>query len=1578
MPEFPEHKPFFLNLDDDELVQKPTDSLYNKNWTYENNKNKGGDDGTGTNVGSGQNQWVLTPVQSNVEIPNIYLPSGFNKSSAFESINSNEVYQFVYNSNGDHSIFVIDGSSLSITKVITDSNLEFSEDQSAFIANHRVILRVVLDDDKNIVEKYLIWTDGQVWQKWVSVMAAIATDGFNVSTFPYFTLQPPHFDRRELVELAVRPPMIPATVQLIANTPADKGKPNRMIGRAFRISYKYYYTDGRETTIAPWSLPFYVKLEEFLNNPELLPKKASLTLYAGSCMVEKIEIYLQVENGEWYRYDTINGFSNSTNPIGTDYWLRTNKWANYNYNATQNTIEYIFDNSLVGQLVDQSFIRRVQSDLPIRSVAESNLGDALLLGNNESGFDNFGTDVTDKIDISVLQQTSDACNVPLRMISLYAYAGLHGDHVDNEYFISQFPYHIGEDTQMRFGGIQFAYDPMSQPITILKTDTDQSKQFSLDFADRKSFRCYLKGTPYYADAKLFYASSDGSLTEVTQDINISDTSTQQFIFNVFSSLGYFVYKFDFLVPAGIYTAAIARHNTPSTQDWIGSSTYVMGIADSTNTTGIGYGSLNFRSLAPYTAGTIVSNRKEQVVDCRADDVDVWGNGEDLFYIFVPSPLYEGAWPDSDEDTWKFTEGYLKETPDTGALGMELYPYIGDEGFVAENYGGGLYGEYGVTDKNGFFFFYSGRGNADNSNVDIWGNKNCTYYDRNDNFLSTSTGGDSGWFPNQNLYFSSVTGGQNQDCNRIYITGRITNLEGTLGYSNVSISIDGGNIATTDDNGDFTLIAHNGLDVGDTPTRFLYINAGGDFIITLNECELLDKHDYTDPACVYSSYCQVRAFDFGEVGVKIDGGGQQSLKSEANYPVGIVGADLAGRVTYVNLIEYVEVPSFMEQGSVSPSYLHWALSVATPLFPDDIAWVAFVVAKDQSRLHYVQWVGDNFKYLDAAGNVTTDSASAKLIQISIQSLLNANITSNFSLLANYQFVQGDRLKIYDNGDGQLLIPSLYGDPIDVQIVGDTYNQAAINAGLLPTTEIATPLTNEAVIIIEYNAKIANILYGKTGFWIEIYTPSQVNSELPYFEADKWYPVIGGRLAEYVNGGVSAPVYNYPLSGDIIFWDTYFLRRNINIAGVGNKYFWHPFESPNITDNWGKDVSSGGRPNKVNPFARRQWFIDSTIKSNEFTGEGVINGLGTWLASQIKDFKGYGRGGIVAIISQYNVIVFICQNDYFITDYNFRYLTLNQQGVAQANLDDKLGEPHQKIGDNYGCNYEDTGTIVVAENLIGWYDRKNGQYVVSNYQQAKPVSDAGVRSYFIEKSVFINAWNLEKENKYKFDVIAGIDFQNNNIHVTFRPRRNNTRNALSFVNKRRDISIDFQETIVYDLDVEKWSRFVGYCPEAYVSLRGNGAVQEFFTMAAGKIYYHNNTPSTNDFTTFYGVATGTVIKFAINDEPTLVKALKTLAYDCLGMKLYCDLIYESQKNSFSYIPLNLFKTKKKINYGAVLMDMSSFPNYNTPSWTSILIDGMKRMFGQFFIVRFVNDQTNANGYGELSSIFKRMMQSGNNKK
>ena len=183
---------------------------------------------------------------------------------------------------------------------------------------------------------------------------------------------------------------------------------------------------------------------------------------------------------------------------------------------------------------------------------------------------------------------------------------------------------------------------------------------------------------------------------------------------------------------------------------------------------------------------------------------------------------------------------------------------------------------------------------------------------------------------------------------------------------------------------------------------------------------------------------------------------------------------------------------------------------------------------------MQWVGDSLIYLDNNGNEVSDPNTAVFIKILIDSLYTANITNNFSLLSTYQFAKEDRLRVYDNGDGQLFDVATFGDTIEVQVLGTNYNQAAINAGLLlPQTNTVLDNnnpsnSNQVGLIVRYDSRL-DVLSEKTGFWIEIYSPVQENDVIPFFEVAGYDPVINGEWARFTGYDISGnPTYIYPVS------------------------------------------------------------------------------------------------------------------------------------------------------------------------------------------------------------------------------------------------------------------------------------------------------------------------------------------------------------------------------------------------------------------------------------------------------------------
>jgi hypothetical protein len=417
-------KPVKLVTDKSENFMGADEASFIKNYRISFNKNplNNGEEGGNYGVGTG--------INSTIQVPNINKPDGINiPVGGFNAEETNELYILFWNSNNIHTIFVINGFNQEVSLVDIGSHLGFSIDPKFRIPPHRIHLRVLYNsDDENervIKEKFLIWTNGQAWQGWINVLSGIGTKGFDESLYPYFKLKYPHFDRRELSEYAVRPPMLKPVVTPVEFTPNDVGKPNSIIDKSIQFAIVYELTDGRTTTLSPYSIPYIHVKEGFSLSASKAPRCLDLKLYAGSALVEKIYLLQRLCGGDWYVYDVINKYSNcdenAREIIKNNYWLRQNPWSNLNYDEEFNTITYRYCGEKDLNLYSASDASRWQTDLPIQSIGMGTPGDAVLLGDNKYGYENLSCDILNKIKISVASDDDDkVCKTKLMNIKVYA------------------------------------------------------------------------------------------------------------------------------------------------------------------------------------------------------------------------------------------------------------------------------------------------------------------------------------------------------------------------------------------------------------------------------------------------------------------------------------------------------------------------------------------------------------------------------------------------------------------------------------------------------------------------------------------------------------------------------------------------------------------------------------------------------------------------------------------------------------------------------------------------------------------------------------------------------------------------------------------------------------------------------------------------------------------------------------------------------------------------------------------------------------------------------------------------------
>jgi hypothetical protein len=1555
-------RPLFVNTDVSISELKPSETTFIRGMTFDISANPVSNIGTNNPSGEGQNQLVQTTGRSNVAVPDTLLPQGFNKNiGSFDSPITQECFYFNYNINGNHGIYSIDGNTGQWSKVIEDSNLLFTDSQENYIKDHRVLLRIVKDKSGNIIEKYLLITEGGSWQKYISVIAATSTNGFDSSAYPYWQLHQPHFDRRELVEWAMRPPMVKPLVTILSNTSSDIGKINRFIDNGIQVAIAYQNTDGRTSTLSPYSLPILIKSEDYLNNPDDIPKNVSLELYAGSCLTEKILVYVRTSNtlptdlakispyGDWYLYDTIKKFpdSNSGNVIGSKYWLRQNPFANNNYDNIFNTIEYKFDLSKVQQIVNQEDADMIQTGMPQISVALTDLQDAALLCDNRYGYPNFSNDVIDKFTITVEEKENKSCPVASRNIRLYAIAA---SPFDTNQWASQVGYYNTDDKAMLFGGLKIGGSNM------VDIDINVSAAFNLNFGDKNAFRGYLKGTPYYADGTWYHVNSDNSLVKIENLLDIREASVKEFIQNVYVSGGYFVCVFDITAPAGRYVATLGRHDVGSVGDYRNTSTYIYGIANSRvkSVTGIAGAASTMTSIKPNAInnknGILYS--KEMEIDCTTGDVDVWGNGADLFYVYCPYLTSNHA--------YRFFEGYWKEdTPPINgtSLSVELFPY---------RVNGNATNDCGqFTDKNGFYWAYTNDLTAAVRDIQIVAKVNCVYptiYN-----IPTSTSG-SGWKKNTDNYLASYNEGNVGAANRILYSGKVVSLDGTVSYSNIAISIKDGSTVYTRSDGTFTLIVHNGMST--LRQSNVYVNAGGSFLVTIADCGQLPLENFSESLvpCIGNS---IRNYPVPlNLFVQVSTESQESLKESGANLVGVYGADLAGRLMFVNVINTSIIPSFQQRGNTNATYLQAAIASTLDLSSySDMAYLIFCVSKNIAIKRFIQWVGDEIDYVDNGGNIVSDPSSAVFCQIKINSLFNANVANNFSLLSTYQFVPNDRLRILDDGNGNLYNSD---NPIDIQILGTNYQQAAIQEGLLPpqaNTVLSTKATSpDVILIVRYDSRLDALIHS-TGFWIEIYTPTQQTDIVPFYE-DKIYPIINGQPSEFKGYTNGVPQYNYINTVIFDFWDTYFFQRNITIPKIGNKFFSHPFESLNVTDNWGANITSGGRNNIKNDNATQYWLGGEARKSDDFLNNGIVNGLATFRETNKKNYGINPYGAIIAAYSAKNIILLVCENDWYSIDYNFHRAYLDENGALVANLSNGLSEIYQRTGDVFGMDKNDTATFNFFDKEAFWYDRKVGGLVRCNFRTASDVSIksegelGGMQSYMNEKTEFVTNWNYNKPNKNLFDIVSGIDKELGKFYITFRCRRNNSTDVNSFINDRRDWQLNFQETIVYDMVNHGWLRSEGFTPEGYGTIKGNANGNQMITFASGKPYYQNSVK--DSFNEYFGVQTQPVMHLVFNQSKDVVSVFEGMVLEANPSGWFADKIYTDFKNSFSYLSQNQFYPFYNNYYAAFLRNMNSYPSMSPDqTFSSMLFDGYRNV-GKYMVIRLVGNYDSLGEYKEINEI------------
>jgi hypothetical protein len=1513
MQQIKQIRPISVNTETDEALLKETEAVYLKNVRIGTNVNANLSTGTGTGAPQGSNFGKSTPLQSSTIVdPAFSLPAGKNQNiGTYECQETNEEYFFNWNSNGMHGVYRINGKDATIQTIYIGSCLNFSINPRHTIKN-RVYLKVAYGSDdgtnRDILGKYLMFTDGYGIQKWIDVETAIATGGFNSEAFPYFLPVAPHFDPCDQISLNVIPPFKCPVWQIVGFNAGDVGKNNNLLNKSIQFAYQFIYRDGRQSILSPFSTNLYVNgngcSELNTNNPRC----ARITMEAGNANVERIRVLFRNCGGDFFLYDTIEKYDR----CGTaDFFKRPIALPEYDPETNSFTYMYCGDKECSLFSVQESL--RVQNDMPLKSYALTPAGDTIFLADNLYGYDNFDCDVLDNISVNadVSEETGALCtqktvNIKFHVTPRGAPIGYQQD-----------------------GTLIMPY--LSNPII------GSSDGFT-HITNTKGLIGYLAGTPYSTYGKQFRIDPDGTKTEVGY-LNLWERNVSDAIKSAFDAGSFYVIEFEFTVPAGYYIGRIASNQTDlDNPDYQKTSTFVRGV-------------VNFqRVIRPGGSGdyeerfsNLDMTRKEIFINACAGDVDVLKDQNNRLLDIEMPRLY-------DNNREKIIVGYITDTNEADAKGQELLSYIVDEGFPEKI----VSGQY--TDHNGFYYIGVRSGGANEAEVVFWGEYNCQMTYRNNYFLRTGTGRR----PRGQKYFQydiaikDSKGGVYKACNEVKVRGRLVDQDGN-GLSGISVVIERGNTTLTNSAGEFTLKVHKGNVRGDVRDKIIFNSIGGCGLLSA-DCKCIPYEEYIQPPSNCS--CTVdRIYPTNiERALRYVNTAAAALKGGGRYGFAIVGRDGAGNQNYANNFAYLDVPTFLQTGIYQPAVISW---VVTPefLLPPWVKYVSFYRTKNLNYDTFIQWVGDKIEFLNARGDLITTTDEAVRARITIQSLLDFNVQNNFATTVGYQFVPGDILRIYDDGDGTLFKVDADNPYMDYPVLGSTFDQSITESSTVDGVTTTETYKGNS-FIIAYDKRLDK-LKDKCGFWIEIMRPHKCEDREIYYEICGTYAVKNGKII-----GATSGVLNT--------WDTYYQERLIRPAECTAKTYVHPFESNAITDFWGAGCDSGGRIAVVNKDAAQVWNGDDVIKSDAFANEGRINGLATFREENRKGFTAQDSGPIVAIKAERNIVVVICQNDWFLCDYNMNFLRANADGLIRANLDNNLSDPHQKVGYTWGCEFEDNMTIVFDDGKAIWADRKNKGIVLMDFRAAGDLAEQNNKSYFETKFGYVIAHNAGLAPAdylgNLIEIVAEKDPKHKDYIITFRPRREFSEDLNDFVNDERETRVPHQETFAFNLEQQEWVRFAGYAPESYGVLRHSVTGTELVAFTNG-IPYFLNSNNEKTFNTFFGIETDQVLTCSFNFDPSKAKIMQSLIVESNNMGYFVDMIYTDDVNSFSYLPMAYWKRREGIWYSELQRNMNTYPvNIDDNKVVSMLADG-KRIFGTFMLARFVRDPNQRSGYNELNNIWVR---------
>lgn len=1462
-----------------------------------------------------------------------FTPAGTNTPiGSYYAKKTNETYIFVHNSLNSHYIYRINGADNSVQLVYMGAHLGFS-----LLTRHGLDNRIDLffnpssaQEIKNkVFRKYLTWTDGLNWQGFLDVETSIATNSFSTA---YFATTDP----KQFVQMAVRPPLHCITgdfISIDADDYEELAKTNSMKDSTWQFTYKYIYTDARETVWGPITTAYYIRRSACQSDASGLPRCMLLKIPAGGPNVEKIVLAFRNCNGnpfaeenpsDFFRFDIVDKYDKCLNEDVAFYSRSVRPDDDFiKYLPVDNAFTYVYCGDKECTPIDVTETNQSETALPITSYAQTSVENRMAYFNNTLRNQPVGCSIGHKIALALQEEAAANCEIEYAVVKVAVLVHNVFRQVNEPLytFEQKTSENWPKQYQARFGGLMY------RRTTTPFDDPTPYQQYFPEGAG--GFQLYVEGTDILARTEQWFCDNPGSgiFRKLGLEDNFNSAAHRADISRALRDRKYYVQFGELKVPKGSRGyVRVASHLSKDTDAYKDTSTTVYGILDSLD---------DYNGRHSVTQANTDFYRKELFFDTAGGDVDLTD---------TPIIVMDLTFPSSDLTTniaataWF---GYIKDKNQKPVERAQVVPW----GFAQ----GGREHSY-ITDHNGFYFVSFGFADGTIRFYDVGADiyvegAGCTKvqgevlnFGEDSGNGATQVDGEINYADYENKYFTTIRV-TIRDCNGVALPG-------------ISVAIAGSKAVQSSNSGVASLVVRNRMwAYGSAYNEVLAIMQNALCYLTLcggNCNSVMPIYTVSLSACFSDgSGNPVEVIVPAVFSFNTSAGIARGLKPGGRYQWGYKLHDIAGRHTFIQTADHLArtLPTVQEKGFFNFSRIFGSFTGPLGL----PSWVVGISLWRTSNLlydDYLQWVVDKVEFIDAAGKITNNTAADK-IRLSIQSIAEYNYLYAGATNVRYQYTRGDRVRFIANSEGKIYQSSATQGDLDFLIESDFKGEETIRVNGADTKE---PFSK---IVISYDARLKDL---KEGALIELITPKSCETVQRYWGICDMIDVVNGEPV----------ISNFELTS----FDTYHVRRVISYNDKKNSFAF-PFEHHSPSDFWGDHCDDRGRLNVKNEYEKQLPYGKSVFLSLPFLENGNFNGLASFRDSNSKFFEAETTGDITIARSRERMIVCICEFD------NFRVLIADdiartgRDGILRVTPgEQQLSQPESDLSD-YGCQYDDITSAFFEDEFIFWVDSKCKAPVVHDYNRAYNIAyDArGIprtATWWQRKLARRFLYNVGKTAQTRMNIYTGYDPVSEMIMVTFRA---NGISSNDYINNQPASDELLNETVCIDPRGREMHSWLSFTPQHYAVLYNTGKGKVFFTFRDGIPWIHREI-GTSTYNSFYGVACDQYITIVPVGEKEKNKQWLSTEVQA-SMKFFKQEVVTSDRNALSRTP----PVKSQFNNGK--WNIPFLRNVNTKGNIQNKLYRGDVLRGHYAVVTLVrdnrvNDTVNIDNskrllYSELGSIF-----------